>query len=126
MMIIIVIPIIAVLMQIMIIIIIVMGNGDYLFDGSDFSKSLYRLVPIAVNEGINLPLHTVADEVVILLPARYNNNKNNNSPPQLTKKNSVTLLLHFSPSAIKRPPTSVNSLPLCIAHRHTRRQHQTS
>ena len=73
----------------------------------------------------DLPLHIAADaSVVALLPARYNNN--NNSPPQLTTLTSVTLLLPFSPSAIKRPPTSVNSLFLCIARRHTRRQHPTS
>ena len=74
----------------------------------------------------DLPLHSVADAfVAALLPARYNNN-NNNSPPQLTTSTSVTLLLPFSPSAIKRPPTSVSSLLLCIARRHTRRQHPTS
>jgi hypothetical protein len=75
----------------------------------------------------DLPLHSVADAfVAALLPARYNNN-HNNCPPQLTTPTFVTLLLPFSPSAIKRPPTSVNSLlPLCIARRHTRRQHPTS
>jgi hypothetical protein len=103
-------------------------NWVHLFDGSDFSKSLCRLVHIALDEGINLPHHhvDVDDEVVVaLLPARYNNNRNN-SPPQLTKITSVTLLLPFSPSAIKRPPTSVNWLRLCIARCQTRRQHPTS
>ena len=84
--------------------------------------------PMALLETLrDLPLHSVADAfVAALLPARYNNNRNNNSPPQLTTSTSVTLLLPFSPSAIKRPPTSVNSLYLCIARRHTRRQHPTS
>ncbi len=52
------------------------------------------------------------------------NNNHNNNPPQLTtlKITSVTLLLLFRPSAIKRPPTSVKSLPLCITRRHTRHQ----
>ena len=67
--------------------------------------------PMALHETLrDLPLHSVADAfVAALLPARYNNN-NNNSPPQLTTSTSVTLLLPFSPSAIKRPPTSVNLL----------------
>ena len=105
--------------------IIIFGNGVHLFDCSGFSKSLYRLVLIALDEGNDLPLHSFADAVPVLLPARYNNNHNNN-PPQLTTDTSVTLLLPFSPSAIRRPPTSVKPLFVCIARRHTRRQHPTS
>jgi len=116
---------VAVLITILIIMII-MGNGVHLFEGSNLSKSLYRLILIALDEISDVPLHGVADPfVVALLPARYNNN-HNNCPPQLTTPTSVTLLLPFSPSAIKRPPTSVKSLSLCIARRHTRRQHPTS
>jgi hypothetical protein len=69
-----------------IIIMIIMGNGVHLFEGSNLSKSLYRLILIALDEISDVPLHGVADPfVVALLPARYNNNHNNNSPPQLTK-----------------------------------------
>jgi len=52
------------------------------------------------------------------------NNNHNNNLPQLTTSTSVTLLLLFKPSAIKRPPTSVKSFLLCITRRHTRCQPQ--
>ncbi len=72
----------------------------------------------------DLPLHSLAHAlVVVLLPASQTNNHNNN-PPKLTTESSVTLLLLFRPSAIKRPPTSVKSLLNCIARRHTRCQPQ--
>ncbi len=91
------------------------------------ANSLVR--PMALHETLrDLPLHSVADfAVAALLHTRYNNN-HNNSPPQLTTKTCVTVLLLFSPSAIKRCPTSVNLVPSCNASRqtHTRRQHPTS
>jgi len=79
--------------------------------------------PVALLETLrDLPLHILAHAfVAILLPTRQNNNLNNN-PPQLTTPTSVTLLLLFRPSAIKRPPTSVKELYLCITRRHTRHQ----
>jgi len=103
-----------------------MGNNVYLFDGCDLSKSLFRLVLIALDDGCDILLHSVAHAfVAVLLPASQNNNHNNNLP-QLTKSTSVTLILFFRPSAIKRPPTSVNSLSLCITRRHKRRKPQAS
>jgi hypothetical protein len=100
------------------------GNEVYLFDGGDLSKSLFRLVLISLNKGGDVSLHIFAHACVsFLLPGRQTNNHNNN-PPKLTTESSVTLLLLFRPSAIKRPPTSVKKLPLCIARRHMRCQPQ--
>ncbi len=80
--------------------------------------------PVALLETLrDLPLHSLAHaSVVILLPTRQNNNHNNNNTSQLTTLTYVTLLLLFRLSAIKRPPTSVKPLALCITRRHTRRQ----
>ena len=98
------------------------GNGVYLFDGGNLSKSLFRLVPISLNKSGNVSLNIFAHACVsFLLPTSQTNNYNNN-PPQLTTETSVTLLLLFRPSAMKRPPTAVKSLPLCITRRHTSRQ----
>jgi len=48
-----------------------MGNGVYLFDGGDLSKSLFRLVLIALDEDSDGPLHSLAHAMVVaLLPAR--------------------------------------------------------
>jgi len=47
------------------------GNGVYLFDGGDLSKSLFRLVLVALQEGFDILLHSLAHAVVVaLLPAR--------------------------------------------------------
>jgi hypothetical protein len=48
---------------------------------------------------------------------QYHEQKLNTS--KLTKLTSVTLQLPFRPSAIKRPPTSVNLLFHCITRRYT-------
>ena len=47
------------------------------------------------------------------------NNNHTNNPSALTKRTSVTLQLPFSPSAIKRPPTSVRPLSICITSCYT-------
>jgi hypothetical protein len=79
--------------------------------------------PVALLETLrDLPLHSLAHAFVAeLLHAGQTNNYNDN-PPQLTTSTSVTLLLLFRPSAMKRPPTSVKPLSLCITRRHTSRQ----
>jgi len=97
--------------------------------------------PVALLKTLgDLSFNSVADVIVaVLLPARQNNNHNNNNnwhsgkhvpltthPAQLTMPTSVTMSLLFKPSAIKRPPTSVNSLSLCITRRHKRRKPQAS
>ncbi len=92
----------------------------YLFDGGDLSKSLFRLFLITPEEGSDLIIHSLAHAFVLeLLPARQNNNHNNNPLQLLTNVTSVTLLLLFRPSAIKRPPASVNMFSICITRRHT-------
>ncbi len=57
----------------------------------------------------------------LILPCstHVSNNNYNNNPPALTKKTAVTLQLPFSPSAIKRPPTSVKPLSICITSCYT-------
>jgi len=56
----------------------IMGNGIYLFDGGDLSKSLFRLVLIALAKGHDIPLDSLAHAFVVpLLPTRQNNNHNN-------------------------------------------------
>jgi hypothetical protein len=59
---------------------------------------------------------------MLLLPfctAHVSTAKLANNTHQLTNKTLVTVQLPFKPSAIKRPPASVNSLSLCITRRHT-------
>jgi hypothetical protein len=117
--IVIIIIIVVVIIIISIIFMTMMGNGVYLFDGGDLSKSLFRLVLVALHEGVDIPLHSFAHAFVAALRPALQNNNHNNNPPQLTTSTFVTLLLLFKPSAIKRPPASVKSLPLCITRRHT-------
>jgi len=88
-------------------------------------KSEALVQTVAILETLrDLPLHSLAHAFVIaLIPTRQTNNHNNN-PPKLTTSTIVTLLLLSRPSAIKRPPTSVKALSLCITRRHMRCQPQ--
>jgi hypothetical protein len=124
---IIVVVIVVVIIIINVVLMTMMGNGVYLIDGSNLGKSLARLVNIALDEGSDTRVQSVAHDfwLAALLPASQNKNRNN-KPPKLTvlKETStlVTLMLPFRPSAINRPPTSVKLLSLCITPRHTSRQ----
>ena len=69
------------------------------------SNALVRPVTLQETSG-DLPLHSIADAFVVELPRTRQTYNRNNLPP-LTSLTSVTLLLLFKTSAIKRPPTSV-------------------
>ena len=70
------------------------------------SNALVRPVTLQETSG-DLPLHSIADAFVVELPRTRQTYNRNNNLPQLTSLTSVTLLLLFKTSAIKRPPTSV-------------------
>ena len=70
------------------------------------SNALVRPVTLQETSG-DLPLHSIEDAIATVLPRTRQTYNRNNNLPQLTSLTSVTLLLLFKTSAIKRPPTSV-------------------
>ena len=81
------------------------------------SNALVRPVTLQETSG-DLPLHSIADAFVVELPRTRQTYNRNNNLPQLTSLTSVTLLLLFKNSAIRRPLSSLKRFALCITRRH--------